>query len=221
MVVVPPKTLQPIPPQREFRFLGDPGEETYLLPQAVLGRHVHGELDPHIWHDPAAMDAVVQVVRDELSAADPRHASAYADNAERYRAQLKQVAQEVRAEFDQVPETNRNLVTTHHGYAFLERAYGLRVAGFVTPNPIVEPSPRDLMALSRTLDNLAVPAVFVGHGKEDETPVLNETAALHGVEVCPIWGDTLDPPGEGPAQTYVDLMRANGTSISKCLKGQP
>lgn len=221
VVVVPSKTLQPIPPQREFRFLGDPGEETYLLPQAVLGRHVHGELDPHIWHDPAAMDAVVQVVRDELSAADPRHASAYADNAERYRAQLKQVAQEVREQFDQVPETNRNLVTTHHGYAYLARAYGLRVAGFVTPNPRVEPSPRDLMALSRTLDNLGVPAVFVEHGQEDETPVLNETAASHGVEVCPIWGDTLDPPGEGPAQTYVDLVRANGASISKCLKGQP
>ena len=46
--------------------------------------------------------AVVQVVRDELSAADPRHASAYADNAERYRAQLKQVAQEVRDHFGEV-----------------------------------------------------------------------------------------------------------------------
>ena len=57
VIVVPNTTLQPIPPERAFRFLGNPGDETYLLPQAVLGRHVHGELDPHIWHDVASMKA--------------------------------------------------------------------------------------------------------------------------------------------------------------------
>ena len=71
---MPTTTLQPVPPERAFRFLGNPGEETYLLPQAVLGNHVHGELDPHFWHDVAAVKAVVKVVRDELSTADPAHA---------------------------------------------------------------------------------------------------------------------------------------------------
>ncbi|WP_070614256.1 anchored repeat ABC transporter, substrate-binding protein [Corynebacterium sp. HMSC067D03] len=220
VVVVPTTTLQPIPPQREFRFLGNPDDETYLLPQAVLGRHVHGELDPHIWHDPAAMKAVVDVVRDELSAIDPSRASQFADNAKRYQSLLDDTDRTVRAMYDSIPETNRNLVTTHHGYAYLGRAYGLRIAGFVTPNPSVEPSPRDLLALSRTLDNLDVPAVFVEYGSEQETPVLTQTAAQHGVNVCPIWGDSLDPPGQGPAQTYVDFVLANGSSISNCLKGQ-
>ena len=220
VVVVPTTTLQPIPPQREFRFLGNPDDETYLLPQAVLGRHVHGELDPHIWHDPAAMKAVVDVVRDELSAIDPKRASQFAANAKRYQEELDEADRTVRALYEQIPETNRNLVTTHHGYAYLGRAYGLRIAGFVTPNPSVEPSPRDLLALTRTLENLDVPAVFVEYGSEQETPVLTQTAAMHGVRVCPIWGDSLDPPGQGPAQTYVEFVLANGESISNCLKGQ-
>lgn len=220
VIVVPTTTLQPIPPQREFRFLGNPDDETYLLPQAVLGRHVHGELDPHFWHDPAAMKAVVDVVRDELSAIDPSRASEFADNAKRYQSLLDDTDRTVRAMYDSIPETNRNLVTTHHGYAYLARAYGLRVAGFVTPNPRVEPSPRDLLALARTLDNLDVPAVFVEYGSEQESPVLTQTAAQHGVNVCPIWSDSLDPPGQGPAQTYVDVVVANGKSISNCLKGQ-
>ena len=220
VIAVPNTTLQPIPPQREFRFLGQPGQETYLLPQAVLGRHVHGELDPHLWHDVSAMKAVVQVVRDELSAADPANADAYAGNARGYLAQLDEVDEFMRAAIQSIPEENRNLVTTHHGYSYLGRAYGMKIAGFVTPNPSVQASPRDLMALTRTLENLDVPAVFLEPELAGKSNELTETAKTLGVRVCPIRGDSLDPEGSGEARSYVEFMRANGASLSECLKGK-
>lgn len=217
VVVVPNTTLQPIPPERSFRFLGTPGEETYLLPQAVLGRHVHGELDPHIWHDVESMKAVVNVVRDTLSSADPRNAAAYAAHARAYQRELDDADAQMRAAVESVPEHNRNLVTTHHGYSYLGRAYGMRIAGFVTPNPSVQASPRDLMALTRTLENLEVPAVFLEPELAGRANELTETAAHLGVEVCTIRGDSLDPPGAGPATTYVDLIRVNAEQIQTCL----
>ncbi|WP_143110098.1 anchored repeat ABC transporter, substrate-binding protein [Corynebacterium sp. NML140438] len=216
-VTVPNTTLQPIPPERAFRFLGTPGEETYLLPQAVLGNHVHGELDPHVWHDVRAMKAIVQVIRDELAAVDPRHAETYQANAHDYLQQLDAADDTMREAVAAVPEEQRNLVTTHHGYSYLARAYGLRVAGFVTPNPSVEPSPRDVIAFTRTLENLHVPAVFLEPQLAGRSTVLTETAAQLGIEVCPIWGDTLDPPGSGPADTYIHLVEANAASIRRCL----
>ncbi|EEI16016.1 anchored repeat ABC transporter, substrate-binding protein [Corynebacterium lipophiloflavum] len=218
VIVVPNTTLQPIPPERAFRFLGNPGDETYLLPQAVLGRHVHGELDPHIWHDVASMKAVVNVVRDTLSSADPAHADVYAANASAYQSKLNAADEQMRAAVDSVPPANRNLVTTHHGYSYLGRAYGMTIAGSVTPNPSVQASPRDLMALTRTLQNLDVPAVFLEPELVGRSNELTETAAHLGVRVCTIRGDSLDPPGTGPATTYVDMIRANAEQVGECLK---
>lgn len=217
VIAVPTTTLQPVPPERTFRFLGDPGDETYLLPQAVLGNHVHGELDPHFWHDVRAMQAVVKIIRDTLSSADPVHAEDYARNAGEYLEELDRLDEEMREAVAQIPEANRNLVTTHHGYSYLGEAYGLRIAGFVTPNPSVEPSPRDVIAFTRTLENLHVPAVFLEPQVAGASSVLTETAAQLGIEVCPIRGDTLDPPGAGPAGTYVRLVEENAASISRCL----
>lgn len=217
VIEVPNNTLQPIPPQREFRFLGNPGEEAYLLPQAVLGRHIHGEYDPHIWHDVGAMQAAVKVIRDELSAIDPAHAEVYAANTQAYLAELEGADQTMRAAVADIAPQHRNLVTTHHGYSYLGAAYGLRIAGFVTPNPAVEPSPRDLLALRRTLENLDVPAVFLEPQLQGVSNELTETAAHMGVKVCPIWGDSLDPPGTGKAHTYIEMVKANAHSLRTCL----
>ena len=51
VIEVPNKALKQVPSGRGYRFLGRPGDEVYQLPQAVLGRHVHGEIDPHLWQD--------------------------------------------------------------------------------------------------------------------------------------------------------------------------
>ena len=70
----------------------------YLLAQAVLGKHVHGEIDPHIWHSVPNAKASVQVIRDALISADPAGASEYATRTEQVvkeldalDAQLRQV----------------------------------------------------------------------------------------------------------------------------------
>ncbi|WP_084576741.1 anchored repeat ABC transporter, substrate-binding protein [Corynebacterium tuscaniense] len=217
VIAVPSATLQEVPAGREYRFLGNPGEETYLLPQAVLGKHVHGEFDPHFWHDVEAVKAVVKVVRDELSAADPSHSAQYNTNAESYLAELDRLNDDVKEALAQIPQDHRNLVTTHDGYGYLADAYGLNLAGYITPNPSVEPSPRDIIALTRTLENLGVPAVFLEPGAESAPSELEEIAGRLGVAVCTIRGDALDPPGTGNAHSYIEFMRANAHSLTSCL----
>lgn len=220
VIAVPSATLQEVPAGREYRFLGNPGDETYLLPQAVLGKHVHGEYDPHFWHDVEAVKAVVKVVRDELGAADPQHSAQYSTNAENYLAELDDLHAEMKRTYGTIPQSNRNLVTTHDGYGYLADAYGLTLAGYVSPNPSVEPSPRDVIALTRTLENLNVPAVFLEPVAQSRPAELSEVAGRLGIQVCTIRGDALDPPGKGPAQTYIDFMRSNAQSLSTCLANE-
>lgn len=213
VVSVPSRTLQPIPGDPNYRFLGNAGDETYLLPQAVLGKHVHGELDPHLWHNAKNAMAYVKVIRDKLIGVDPDHAAEYQQNAQDYLDELGRLDREVKGKIDTIPEHRRHLVTAHDGYAYFADAYGLDIAGFVTPNPEMEPSARDIVTLTRTLENLKVPAVFIEPTMAGRTRELQQIADRLGVSVCQIRSDTLDEK----APTYVDLMRTNAESMAECL----
>lgn len=210
---VPSSTLQEIPPDPSYRFLGRPGGETYLLPQAVLGKHIHGEVDPHLWHNAKNVIAYAEVIADQLALADPSHGAEYRARAQEYATQLRDTDSYVRDLLTAIPERRRHLVTPHHGYAYLEQGYGIDIAGFVTPNPAIEPSPRDVIALRRTLENLQLPAVFIEPTQQASADVIREAAHSLGIAVCPIYGDTLDDA----VPTYLDLMRFNAESLNRCL----
>ncbi|WP_338013554.1 metal ABC transporter solute-binding protein, Zn/Mn family [Saccharothrix sp. ALI-22-I] len=64
-----------------FAFLGAPGGSVHQLPQVVLGKHVHGEIDPHLWQDVRNARAYAEVIRDALCTADPDGAEIYDRNA--------------------------------------------------------------------------------------------------------------------------------------------
>lgn len=213
IIAVPNSALQQIPGSPEFRFMGRPGSETFLLPQAVLGKHVHGELDPHLWHNVANAIAYVKLIRDNLIAVDPAGAREYEGNADRYLAELAEVDEYLRASISAIPEARRHLVTTHDGYHYLGDAYGLSIAGFVTPNPSVEASTRDLIALTHTLENLRVPAVFLEPNLARRSNTLTETAQRLKIHVCRIYGDSFDEE----VSTYTDMMRYNADSLHRCL----
>ncbi|WP_172120437.1 anchored repeat ABC transporter, substrate-binding protein [Actinomyces faecalis] len=213
---VPPRTLAAVPGAPGFRFLGAPGEQVYLLPQAVLGKHVHGDIDPHLWHDAHNAAAYVRVIADALSQIDPEGATQYETNAHQYIQQLDEVDHYVRTTVESIPPDRRRLVTTHDAYGYLAHAYGLEVTGFLAPNPGVEPSVADRVRLSTTLADLRVPAVFLEPNLARTRSPLRTVAQEAGVQVCGLYGDTLDQD----APTYIDMMRANADSLARCLGGE-
>jgi anchored repeat ABC transporter substrate-binding protein len=213
VVSVPNKALAPVPAQPGFGFLGRPGEQVYLLPQAVLGKHVHGEIDPHLWQDVRNAQAYVEVVRDTLVAAAPDQATQFRANAETYLAQLRRTDAYVERTIAQIPRSRRHLVTTHDAFAYLGKAYDVDVAGFVTPNPAAEPSVADRIKLTRTVQALDVPAVFLEPNLAARSTVLTEVAHENDLRVCEIYSDAFDER----VTTYVDLMRANADSLRRCL----
>ena len=213
VVWVPPKALVEVPASPAYRFLGRPGQQLHQLPQAVLGAHVHGQIDPHLWHSVANVKAYVAVIEETLAKVDPAGASYYRQRAEAYRRDLDDTDRYVAQRIATIPEGRRHLVTTHDAYGYLARDHGLVVAGFVAPNPSVEPSVASRRKLSATLSSLDVPAVFLEPTVARESSVLGKIAQEHGVRVCPLYGDTLDQT----VATYIELMRFNADSLSTCL----
>ena len=215
VVDVPTRTLAQVP--QGYGFVGRAGTQAYILPQAVLGKHVHGEIDPHLWHDVHNAAAYVKVICAKLKQVDPAGARVYDANAARYLNQLAQLDTQVKSTLDTISEANRQLVTTNDAYAYLANAYGLKVAGFVAPNPASEPSLSDRRKLAATIKDLHIKAVFLEPNLARTRSTLKVVASEAGVKVCPLYGDTLD----NQAPTYQAMMRFNANSLARCLGGRP
>jgi anchored repeat ABC transporter substrate-binding protein len=213
VIEVPNKALKQVPSGRGYRFLGQPGDKVYQLPQAVLGRHVHGEIDPHLWQDVGNAQSYVELIRDTLIGVDPAGAADYRRNADAYLAELTALDGYVATTIASIPPANRYLVTTHDAFGYLAHAYGIPVAGFVTPNPATEPSLADRVKLTETIRNLRVRAVFLEPNLRARSSTLVEVAKEQGVRVCPIYGDAFDDD----VDTYVRMMRFNAASLKECL----
>lgn len=213
VVWVPPRALQAIPASPAFRFLGRPGQEIHQLPQAVLGAHVHGEIDPHLWLSVPNTKAYVEVMRDTLIQQDPEGAQHYTHNAREYLAELDELDAYVVEQVSTIPDGRRQLITTHDAYGYLADEYGLHVAGFVSPNPAVEPSVAARSKLARTIADLSVPAVFLEPTLARESSVLVQVAEDSGVQVCEIYSDSFD----SRVGSYIELMRFNADQLAECL----
>ncbi|WP_449278395.1 anchored repeat ABC transporter, substrate-binding protein [Leucobacter sp. GX24907] len=213
VVEVPNTALHDIPGDPAYRFLGRAGEPVHQLPQAVLGKHVHGEIDPHLWQDVRNSMSYVEAMRDTLIEVDPEGAAEYTRNTKAYLAELEELDAEVRDTIAEVPEGRRTLVTTHHAFGYLAAAYDVSISGFVTPNPSVEPSLAERKRLTETIRNLQVPAVFLEPNLASRSSTLVEVAREQDIEVCPIYGDAFDEN----VTTYIEMMRFNADSIRDCL----
>ncbi|MFC8906708.1 anchored repeat ABC transporter, substrate-binding protein, partial [Micromonospora sp. NPDC057140] len=213
VIEVPNKALREVPGDRRFRFLGRPGTQVHQLPQAVLGKHVHGEIDPHLWQNVRNAISYVELIRDTLIGVDPAGATTYRANAAAYIRELEKLDSHVRDTIARIPPSRRHLVSTHDAFGYLAQAYGMNVSGFVTPNPATEPSLADRRRLTETIRNLKIPAVFLEPNLAARSTTLTEVAREEGLRVCPIYGDTFDRD----VTTYAEMMRFNAESLRNCL----
>lgn len=210
---VPDRAKEAVPKEGAFRFLGKPGADLWVLPQAVMGKHVHGEMDPHAWEDVANTEAYVRRIEAELIKADPAGKAEYKRNAQAYLKRLAALDREVAATLATVPEANRKLITTHDAFGYLAEAYGMEVAGFVVPVPNREPSAAEVEKLRDTIREKKVPAVFLEPNLAARADVLRRVAEDEGVRICTIYGDSFDDK----VHNYVAMMRHNAKELARCL----
>lgn len=213
VIEVPNKALAEVPAGPAFRFLGRPGTQIHQLPQAVLGKHVHGEIDPHLWQNVRNVISYTELIRDTLIGVDPAGAVEYRERATAYIAELTALDDYVRDTIAQIPPGRRHLITTHDAFGYLGAAYDVQISGFVTPHPAAEPSLADRRRLTETIRNLRVPAVFLEPGLRSRSSTLTELADDLDVRVCEIYGDTFDDR----VTNYVQMMRFNAESLRDCL----
>jgi zinc/manganese transport system substrate-binding protein len=178
----------------------------------------NGAPDPHFWTDPARMIEVVAGIAEALEKTDGIDASAVAENAAAYTAELDELDAEMSAAFSAIPPERRQLVTNHHVFGYLAARYDFTVVGAVIPGgtTLAAPSASDLDELVRAIEKAGVSTIFADSSQPDRlVQVLADEASID-VDVVALYTESLGEPGQG-AGTYLQMMRSNTELIATGL----
>lgn len=173
--------------------------------------------NPHAWMSPAAGVRYVENIRDALTRLDPAGAATYAANADRYAGELRSVAAELTADLAGIPPAQRVLVTCEGAFSYLARDTGLREAYLWPVNSDGEGTPRQIADVVGLVRDGGVPAVFCESTVNDsaQRQVAEETGATLAGS---LHVDSLTGP-DGPAPTYLELLRHDARTIAGGLTG--
>jgi len=177
----------------------------------------HGPSDPHTWQDVRNVALWATTISEALARLDPANADAYEQAAAAYRAELATLHAEVAATIATIPPARRLLVTDHDDLAWFAAAYAMEVVGAVTPSfsSMAGISAQEMAALQDQIAAQGVPAIFVGATVNPR--LSNQIAQDTGARVVPLYTDSLSA-ADGPAATYVQMMRSNAQAIADALR---
>ncbi|MGB9724088.1 MAG: metal ABC transporter solute-binding protein, Zn/Mn family [Chloroflexia bacterium] len=194
------------------------GYARIVVASAGLAVEGAGGVDPHFWLDPNRVIRYVENIRDGLAQADPEGRERYAHNAEAYIAQLQALDRWIAGRVQEVPAGRRLLVTEHRVLGYFADRYGLRVVGTIVPgtSPEAAPSAQQLAQLVEDIRASGAPAIFLEAGENPQ--LARQIAAEAGIRVVSgLYTHSLSGP-DGPAPTYIEMMRHNTRLIVEALK---
>jgi zinc transport system substrate-binding protein len=167
--------------------------------------------DAHLWLDPLNAKLTVQIVAEALIELDPERAQTYRANAERMLDNITLLDQTLTAAFSSVRQ--QPFFVFHDAYQYLERRYGLTVAGSITVSPDRKPGARRLREIQQRITHEGVTCVFA----EPQFPPSVIDAVIEGTTAQARIADPLGAELEPGPALYGKLMTSLAHSFSDCL----
>jgi len=171
--------------------------------------------DPHVWHDPTLAGQMIDNIAAGLSEADPDGADIYAANADRYKAELQEMAATIEGIFAPIPVERRLLVTSHDAFGYFARAYRVTQVGTVLPSVTTEtePSAKQIQALINEIRESGVTVIFTEEAVDPrlERQVAKEAGATVNAS---LYADVLGEPGS-EGETFIGAELANARAMAE------
>jgi zinc transport system substrate-binding protein len=174
----------------------------------------HGNVDPHVWHDPDNAKLWLAAIAAELARLDPANAATYQANAAAAVDGLTALDAEVAAIL--APVQGKPIVTFHDAYGYFADHYGLTMAGSIALGDAASPGAQRLSALRATMESGDVLCIFpeAQHDPVLITQMAEGTGARIGGLLDPV-GSTLEP---GPG-AYAAFLKGMAQTMADCLAG--
>jgi zinc/manganese transport system substrate-binding protein len=173
--------------------------------------------DPHAWQDPRNALDYVQSITGGLAAADASNAATYRDSAARYDSEILQVDRWIEARLEAIVPERRRVITTHDAFGYYGDRYRIEFLAAEGISTDSEPSAKAIAALVEQIKREKVRAVFIENMTSPRMAQMlaRETGAVLGGTV---YSDALSPP-DGPAATYLRMLRHNTTLFAAAMSG--
>ncbi|MEM9707552.1 MAG: zinc ABC transporter substrate-binding protein [Pseudomonadota bacterium] len=177
--------------------------------------HDHGAFDPHAWQSIENALVYVDNITAALAKEDPSNAAAFYENRAAYVAELEALEADIDLMMAAIPEERRTIVTSHDAFGYLAAHYGLEFEAPQGLSTESEASAADVAELITQIREESISAVFVETITDNRLieQIASETGAIVGGT---LYSDALSG-AEGPAATYIDMMRHNAMTLSQAL----
>ncbi len=177
------------------------------------------DADPHAWQSVRNAMIYVRNIRAAFEAADPADAAAFKGNAERYLVALEALDRDVRVAVGKIPPARRKVISTHNAFGYFADAYGIQFIAPLGVSTETEPSARDLAEIIGQIKQAQISAVFLENFNDDR--LIGRVAAETGARIGgTLYSDALSDEN-GPAPTYIDMVRHNINTLTNALAPGP
>lgn len=173
--------------------------------------------DPHAWQSVSNAKVYVENIARAFCTADAEGCTAYEANAAAYLDRLTVLDEDIKQAIGAIPEDRRVAVVAHNAFRYFERDYGVT---FLAPQGVStesEASAAEVASLIREIREKRAAAVFAEN--ISDARVVEQIASEAGLALGgTLYSDALSP-ADGPASTYIDLMRHNATTLGTAING--
>ncbi|MDY2788665.1 MAG: metal ABC transporter substrate-binding protein [Atopobium sp.] len=181
-----------------------------------------GKANPHAWMSPKNAEIYVDNIVAAFSDLDPAHAQDYKANGEKYKAQIRQVGEEMKAGLAGLPEGHRTLVSCEGAFSYLCRDAGLNEVYLWPVNAEDEGTPQQIANVIKQVKEKSVPTVFCETTVNPKAmqQVADETGAkFNSDDAHALYVDSLSEK-DGVVPSYLELLRHDARVIVEGLAGQ-
>jgi len=177
--------------------------------------HDHGDFDPHFWFDMERMALAAGLIGAELALTG---GEAYETCGVSVASDIRATELEVVTVLEEIPESDRILVTDHDSLGYFADRYDFRIVGVVIPggSTLGETNSQELAALVATMTTENVAAIFGDTATNSELLDVLASELDSDVSVIQLYVGSLGGPDSG-AETYQEMMLINAALIAQGL----
>ena len=173
------------------------------------------EVDPHAWQSFRNIRVYIQNITRTLIMLRPQHEIEFKQRQQAYLNTLDALQRRLIEQLAKIPKENRIVVTDHDAFSYLGREFDIQFIAPAGLNIEVEASAKDVSAVINQIRGQRVSAIFIENITNPRLlqRISSETSVAIGGR---LYSDALSET-DGPASTYLNMMRHNIESLVSAL----
>lgn len=181
-------------------------------------RHAHDEADPHAWQSVKLTRQYVKNIADALCAVDAAGCNTYRQNEQSYSAELVRLDAEIATAWAAIPVESRKVITSHDAFAYYAHDHRVRFLAAQGTSTDAQASAKGIARLVRQIKAEQIKALFVENIADPR--LIEQIGRETGVKPSgSLYSDSLSAPN-GPASTYIAMMRHNTQELIAAIQGR-